>query len=297
MRHLLRVQIGLDRRVGVGADGSEREENVVFLDQLAGHRHGLGRLIGVIVADHIDLAAVDAAFGVGLFQIRDDALGDHAIGGSRTGIGRGVANTDFVGARRRTLPESRPRDRGKNQRRCDAAPRRGEKPAEAIVDRGFKQWRHRPALIDQSPHLPAPLEQYICDVLRTETVASQPYSLRLCLNRIDFVSRPSVTQRRTRRMCVCAATIQHINKNSVAPTNSDTPHDCIYNFWSVPESSAQWQPQAHIARSSCFDVNRFAARGRDLIGLVARVVPQTQTARRSGPSLLQALLIASLVNL
>ena len=36
-------------------------KHLVLLDQLADHLDGLGRLIAVVVADEVDLAAVDAA--------------------------------------------------------------------------------------------------------------------------------------------------------------------------------------------------------------------------------------------
>ena len=131
LRDLLRVQIGVDRLAGVGAEARQDKENVVFLDELAGRLHRLGRVVGVVIGNEIDLAALDAALGVDLFEIGRDDLADHAIGRSRTGIGHGIADPDLVGgrARRRALPESRPRHRGKQQCRCSAAPRRGENPA------------------------------------------------------------------------------------------------------------------------------------------------------------------------
>ena len=134
LRDLLRVQIGMDRLAGVGAEARQDKENVVFLDELAGRLHRLGRIVGVVIGNEIDLAAPDAALGVDLVEIGRHHLADHAIGGSRTGIGHGIADPDLVGARdrRRALPESRRRHRGQHQRRCRVAPRRSEKPANGL---------------------------------------------------------------------------------------------------------------------------------------------------------------------
>ena len=175
---------------------AQGEENLVLLDQLAGHLHGLGRLVAVVVGDHVDLAAVDAAFGVDLVQIGHHDLGDDAVGGSRTGIGRGDADPDFVGARGRAGPARKPAPPSRQ------APAPLQRCAEAR--RKVGAGRHgprlgrlrRPTSINQSPHSACPLEQYTCDFRAARRIASQPYSLTLCLNRIDFVSRPVVSQRR-----------------------------------------------------------------------------------------------------
>jgi hypothetical protein len=40
VRHLFRIQVGLDRRVGGSADGAHSKQNLVLLDQFAGHLNG-----------------------------------------------------------------------------------------------------------------------------------------------------------------------------------------------------------------------------------------------------------------
>ena len=175
VRHLFRIQVGLDRRVGGSADSAHGKQNLVLLDQFAGHIQGFFGIVAVIIDDHVDLAAVDPALGIDLVEIGRNDLGLDGIGGGRTGYRRGGADADFVGAHRRALPESRPRHCCKNQRHCNAAPTCGEKSAKAVIglpfrlDHEFKEWRRRPARINQSPHLPAPLEQYFCDVSSTVT--------------------------------------------------------------------------------------------------------------------------------
>ena len=125
LRHLLRVQIGLDRGVGVGADGRHRQENLVLLDELARHLQRLVGIVGVVIDDEIELAAVDAALGVDLVRIGRHDLGDDAVGGGRTGQGGGDANADFVAGRRRRIyagGQRRTCHRGNRQRHRSAAP-------------------------------------------------------------------------------------------------------------------------------------------------------------------------------
>jgi hypothetical protein len=125
--HLLRVQIRLDRRVGVGADGAQGEENLIVLNELAGRLHDLDRVIRVVIGDDVDLAAVDAAFGVDLVHIGRDDLADDAVGRRRPGDGRRDADADFVGGRWscvRAVTHCKTGHRGQRQR-C-AAPRRSQ---------------------------------------------------------------------------------------------------------------------------------------------------------------------------
>ena len=161
-RHLFRIQVGLGRRVGGGADGAHREQNLVLLDQLAGHIQGFFWIVAVVINDHVDLAAIDPALGIDLVEIGRNDLGLDGIGGGRTGYRRSRADADLVGTHRRALRESRRGHCGKNECHRNATPRCDEKSAMAATSlrfrlgRRFRQWRHRPALIDQSPHLPAP---------------------------------------------------------------------------------------------------------------------------------------------
>ena len=54
-----------------------------------------GGLIGVVIADEVDLAAVDAAVVVDLLEIGGFGLADHAVGGGRSAVGHDVADLDF----------------------------------------------------------------------------------------------------------------------------------------------------------------------------------------------------------
>jgi hypothetical protein len=49
----------MDRGVGRCPESREEQENLVLFDQLARHLHSLGRRVTIIVADEVDLAAVD----------------------------------------------------------------------------------------------------------------------------------------------------------------------------------------------------------------------------------------------
>jgi hypothetical protein len=99
LRHLLGVQVLLDRRIRRGAERIEDQQDFVALDQLACLFHRLRRAVGVVIRDEIDLAAVDAALGVDLLEVGLFGLADHAIGGSRSAVGHDVADLDFGIAR------------------------------------------------------------------------------------------------------------------------------------------------------------------------------------------------------
>ena len=96
MRHLLLVDVLVDRRVGRRAQRVEQAEHLVLLDELARHLDRLGRRVAVVERDEGDLAAVDAA---GLVDhLPEDLVGlaDHAIGRGRTAVGAEVPDLDFL---------------------------------------------------------------------------------------------------------------------------------------------------------------------------------------------------------
>ena len=141
LRHLVGVQIGLHGRHRIGAEARECQENLVLLDELAGHIQRLRRIIGVVIRDEPDPAAVDAAFGVDLVEIRRDHLADDAIGRGRAAVGHRVADPDLAVARpcrQRLFREQRAGHGGKRQQRRNAALRRGAKPMQDLRDSGLK---------------------------------------------------------------------------------------------------------------------------------------------------------------
>ena len=71
------------------------KQNLVALHQLARLLDRFRRAVAVVIADEVDLAAVDAAFGVDLLEVGLFGLADHAIGGGRTAIGHDVADLDL----------------------------------------------------------------------------------------------------------------------------------------------------------------------------------------------------------
>ena len=95
LRHLLGVHVFVDRRIGRRAERIEDEQNLVALDELARLLDRLGRAIAVVIADEVDLAAVDAAGVVDHLEIGGLGLADHAISGSRPAIGHDIADLDF----------------------------------------------------------------------------------------------------------------------------------------------------------------------------------------------------------
>ena len=97
LRHLLLVQVLLDGGVGRGAERLEDEGDLVLLDELAHHLDRLGRAIGVVVADEVDLAAVDAALVVDLLEVRGDGLADRPVGRGVAAVRVGVADLDLGG--------------------------------------------------------------------------------------------------------------------------------------------------------------------------------------------------------
>ena len=71
------------------------KQNFVALDELARLLDRLGRAVAVVIADEVDLAAVDAAGVVDHLEIGGLGLADHAVSGSGTAIGHDVADLDF----------------------------------------------------------------------------------------------------------------------------------------------------------------------------------------------------------
>jgi hypothetical protein len=66
------------------------------LHQLARLLDRLGRAIGIVIGDEIDLAPVDAAFGVDHVEEGGLGLPEHAIGRGRPTIGHDVADPDLA---------------------------------------------------------------------------------------------------------------------------------------------------------------------------------------------------------
>ena len=95
LRHLLGVEIFLHRRVRGRAEELEGEQHFVALDQLAHLLDRLGRRVGVVILDQVDLAAVHAALIVDHLHIGGLGLADGGIGGGRSGERIGLADLDL----------------------------------------------------------------------------------------------------------------------------------------------------------------------------------------------------------
>ena len=95
LRHLLRVHVFVDRRIRRRAERIEDEQDFVALHELARLLDRLGRAIAVVIADEVDLAAVDAAGVVDHLEVGGLGLADHAVSGSGTAIRHDVADLDF----------------------------------------------------------------------------------------------------------------------------------------------------------------------------------------------------------
>jgi hypothetical protein len=61
----------------------EQQQHLVLLDELARLLDRLRRAVAVVVADEVDLAAVDAALLVDHLEVRGDRLADRAVGRGR----------------------------------------------------------------------------------------------------------------------------------------------------------------------------------------------------------------------
>ena len=95
LRHLLGVEILLDRRIGGRAERVEHRQHFIALDQLAHLLHRLRGRVGVVVADEVDLAAVDAALFVDHPEVGFLGLADGAVSRRRARIGHDVADLDL----------------------------------------------------------------------------------------------------------------------------------------------------------------------------------------------------------
>ena len=108
LRHLVVVQILPDRGVRRRAEAIEHERDLLLLDQPTDLLDGLGRAIGVVEADEVDLAAVHAALLVDHLEVGGLRAPDHAVGRRRPAVGHGLPDLDLgvgdagriVGARR-----------------------------------------------------------------------------------------------------------------------------------------------------------------------------------------------------
>src|SRR5205814_8320928 len=96
VRHLLLVDVFVNRGVGRGAERVEQQQHAVALDQLAHLLDGLRRAVAVVVGDEVDLAAVDAALLVDHREEGGLGLADDAVGRGRAAIGVGVADLDLA---------------------------------------------------------------------------------------------------------------------------------------------------------------------------------------------------------
>jgi len=103
LRHMRVVHVFLDRGIRRGSETLKHEQDAIVLDELARGLDGLLRVVAIVVGDEIDLAAVDAAFGVDLLEVRGDGLADQAVGGGRPAIGHDVADLDLGAARARIV--------------------------------------------------------------------------------------------------------------------------------------------------------------------------------------------------
>src|SRR5205807_5557404 len=91
LRHFLRIHVFLYGGIWRRAQRIEDEQHLIALDQLAGLFDRLRRAVAVVIADEIDLAAIDAALGIDLVEVVLFGLADHAIGGSGAAVGHDVA--------------------------------------------------------------------------------------------------------------------------------------------------------------------------------------------------------------
>src|SRR5258708_32823153 len=91
------VHVAPDRTVGGRPELARSEENLVALDQLAGHLDSLGRRIAGVAGDEVDLAAVYAALIVDHLEISGHRYRNGAGVRQRATIGAGVADLDLRG--------------------------------------------------------------------------------------------------------------------------------------------------------------------------------------------------------
>ena len=71
---LLVIHVFLDRGIRWRSETLKDQQDAIVLDELARGLDGLLWVVAIVVGDEIDLAAVDAAFGVDLLEVGGDVL-------------------------------------------------------------------------------------------------------------------------------------------------------------------------------------------------------------------------------
>src|SRR6266581_549573 len=101
LRHLFGIHVFLDRGVRRRPEAVENQQDLVTFDELARLLYRLGRAVAVVIGDEPDVAAVDAALGVDLVEIRRNRLAVDAVGRGRPAVGYDVPDLDLgvAGAR------------------------------------------------------------------------------------------------------------------------------------------------------------------------------------------------------
>ena len=126
LRHLVVVQVALDRGVGRRAERIEQHQHLVLLDQLAHLFDGLRRAVAVVAADEVDLAAVDAALLVDHGEVGGLRLADGAVARSRAAVRHGVADLDLgVAGAGSVLARGQSQSAGENEAGCRQASQDG----------------------------------------------------------------------------------------------------------------------------------------------------------------------------
>ena len=93
--HLLVVEEVDDGAVRRGPDATDHREDLVLEDELVDDRAGVGRIVGVVPVEVVDLPTVDAAVGVDVVEVRGRSDGDLAVAGcGHAGEGEVPADLD-----------------------------------------------------------------------------------------------------------------------------------------------------------------------------------------------------------
>ena len=101
------VQVVARRERRRGAEAPVDGEDVVLLHELVRQRHGVGRVVTVVVVLEVDLPPVDAAVGVHVREVRVLGLRDDAVQRCRPGQRECAADRDRPSPSRRAWPHSR----------------------------------------------------------------------------------------------------------------------------------------------------------------------------------------------
>ena len=88
-------EVFLNNDIGYVAQALEDEGDLVLFDEPADLFDSLGRVVTVVEANQIDLAAINPAMLVEHLEVGKLGLADGAVGGSRTTVGHGLANLDL----------------------------------------------------------------------------------------------------------------------------------------------------------------------------------------------------------